>query len=36
MEEGPFGEKKSENHPMPQKIERGDPLVSPGNVLYAE
>ena len=34
--QGPFGGKKFRSRTMPKKIERGDPLVSPGNVCYAE
>ena len=37
IEGGPFGEKKfQKNLTMPKKTERGDPLVSPDMVCYAE
>ena len=38
MKGGPFGEKKflEKSFAVPKKIERGDPLVSPGMVCYAE
>ena len=42
MQGGPFGEKKFEKNSekkclaVPKKIERGDSLVSPGLVCYAE
>ena len=38
MQAGPFGEKNSEKKclAVPKKIERGDSLVSPGLVCYAE
>ena len=36
IEGGPFGEKFLKSCTMPDKTERGDSLVSPGNVCYAE